>query len=114
MILREACLEAFEKEKKLDISATNAKNRLKWCLVHCDWTLDDWKRVIWSDVTKTNRFITSDGLVWSWVRGGEQLRRKYVKATRKHGGGSIMFRSTISYAEVGWICKIDRIINRYL
>lgn len=111
--LREAGLEAFEKEKKPDISTTNAKNRLEWCLAHRDWTSDDWKRVIWSDETKINRF-NSDGRVWSWIRDGEQLQPKHVKATRKHGGGGIMFWSAISYAGVGWICKIDGIMDRYV
>ena len=39
--LREAGLEAFEKEKKPDISTTNAKNRLEWCLAHRNRTSDD-------------------------------------------------------------------------
>ena len=25
--------------------------RLKWCLDHKDWTLEDWENVIWTDET---------------------------------------------------------------
>ncbi|KAG0891804.1 hypothetical protein G6F33_014058 [Rhizopus arrhizus] len=45
--LRKAGLGAIEKPKKPLLSAKNIRNRLSWCISHKDWTVDDWKRVIW-------------------------------------------------------------------
>ncbi|KAG0964061.1 hypothetical protein G6F57_022231 [Rhizopus arrhizus] len=75
-------------------------------MAHKDWTVDDWKRVIWSNETKINRF-NSDGCTWAWIRSGGSLKSHHVKMTVKHGGGNIMLWSAITYAGVGWMCKIN-------
>jgi transposase len=111
--LRGAGLGAMAKPRKPLISAKNARKRLAWCKAHADWTVDDWRRVVWSDETKINRF-NSDGRVWAWIRDGESLKPKYVKVTVKHGGGSIMLWSAITYAGVGWLCKIDGNMDKEL
>ena len=75
--------------------------------------MDDWKRVIWSDETKINRFHF-DGREWVWIRANENLQNRHCKLTVKHDGGGIMFWSAISYAGVGWICKINGNMDQYL
>ncbi|KAG1167521.1 hypothetical protein G6F70_009398 [Rhizopus microsporus] len=77
------------------------------------WTIEDWRRVIWSDETKINRF-NSDGRAWAWVRDGSSLQPKQVKQTVKHGGGSVMVWSAISVAGPGWLCKIDTTMDKEL
>ncbi|KAG0927047.1 hypothetical protein G6F32_013005 [Rhizopus arrhizus] len=111
--LRKAGLGAIEKPKKPLLSAKNIRNRLSWCMAHKDWTIDDWKRVIWSDETKINRF-NSDGRTWAWIRSGESLKSHHVKTTVKHGGGSIMLWSAITYNGVGWMCKINGNMDKEL
>ncbi|KAG0973112.1 hypothetical protein G6F29_013042 [Rhizopus arrhizus] len=80
-------------------------------MAHKDWTVDDWKRVIWSDETKINRF-NSDRRTWAWIRSGESLKYHHVKMTVKRGGGNIMLWSAITYTGVGWMCKIN--VKEYL
>jgi len=58
-------------------SEKNRKDRLAFAKSHKDWTVEDWKTVIFSDETKINRF-GSDGQKWTWFRG-----RKF--ATEKCG-----------------------------
>ena len=89
------------------------RNRLSWCITHKDWTVDDWKRVIWSDETKINRF-NSDERTWAWIRSRESLKSHHVKMTVKHGGGSITLWSAITYAGVGWMCKINGNMDKEL
>ena len=112
-VLRKAGLGAIEKQPKTLLSVKNIKKRLEWCREHKDWTVDDWKRVIWTDKTKINRF-NSDGRQWAWIRSGEQLQNHHVKLTVKHGGGSIMLWSAITYAGVGWVCKISGNMDKTL
>ena len=111
--LRVAGLGSMEKPKKTLLSKANVKKRLAWCKKYRDWTVDDWKRVIWTDETKINRF-NSDGRQWAWIRSGERLQNHHVKLTVKHGGGSIMLWSAITYAGVGWMCKIDGNMDKTL
>src|SRR6478735_1528816 len=111
--LHKAGLSAIEKPKKPLLSAKNIRKRLSWCMAHKDWTIDDWKRVIWSDETKINRF-NSDGRTWAWIRSGESLKSHHVKMAVKHGAGSIMLWSAITYAGVGWMCKINGNMDKEL
>jgi uncharacterized protein (DUF2267 family) len=48
------------------------------------------------------------------LRDGEQLQPKHVKVTVKHGGGSIMIWSALTYAGTGWMCKIDGNMDKTL
>lgn len=53
-ILRAMKLCGFRKTKptrKPGLTATMRAARLAFCLAHAHWTLEDWKRVIWSDET---------------------------------------------------------------
>jgi hypothetical protein len=53
--------------------------------------VDDWKRVIWSDETKINRF-GSDGREWIWKQKGERLIEREVQGTVKFGGETSWYR----------------------
>lgn len=39
---------------KPGLTDANKAKRLAWCWRHRDWTLEDWKRVIWTDETSVN------------------------------------------------------------
>jgi transposase len=50
------CLKAFgfrktKPTRKPGLTKKMKKARLAWCERHKDWTLDDWKRVMWTDET---------------------------------------------------------------
>ena len=63
--------------------------RLAFALKYQHQTVEDWKRVIWSDETKINR-IGSDGQEYVWKKKGKGLIAREVKGTVKFGGGSLM------------------------
>ncbi|KAG0755859.1 hypothetical protein G6F22_020473 [Rhizopus arrhizus] len=60
--LRRSGLTSFLKPQKPLLSEVNRRKRLDWALDHVDWTIEDWKRVIWSDETKVNRFGSDEGM----------------------------------------------------
>jgi hypothetical protein len=111
--LKEAGLVSFVKPKKPLLSAKNVKARLAFAKSHLGWTLDDWKRVIWSDETKISRF-GSDGRHYSWKRITEKLHPKHVKQVVKHGGKSLMVWGCITYDGPGYMTKIDSILDKDL
>ena len=59
-VLRKDLFKAVVKNKKPFLSATHRKKWFNFALKDKEWTVEDWKRVIWSDGTKINR-IVSDG-----------------------------------------------------
>ena len=65
--LRMEGLEAALKEMKPKLPPQDVKKRLEFAIAHRDWTVADYKRVLWFDETKIDRFC-SDGLSWCWVR----------------------------------------------
>ena len=50
-------------EKPL-VSPANRKKRLDWALEHEEWTVQHFKRVLWSDETTIRLFLGSPGCVW--------------------------------------------------
>ena len=49
--LRRRGYKPVKPTKKPGFTEANKITRLKWCLDHEHWTLDDWKKVIWSNET---------------------------------------------------------------
>jgi transposase len=104
--LKEAGLKAVVKKKKPLLKPRHRKERLDFAEAHLDWTVDDWKRVIWSDETKINR-LGSDGRKWVYKRHGEALSDRLVEGTLKFGGGSVMVWGCMLWEGVGFAAKID-------
>jgi len=111
--LEEAGMSSAEKQKKPKLSPKNIKARLSFAKTHKDWTIDDWRRVVWSDETKINRFC-SDGRSWYWKRDGESQQERHVSQTVKHGGGSIKIWGCMTVQGPGYMCKIDGNMDQHL
>jgi len=76
------------------------KARLKWAQEHLEWTVEDWKKVIWSDETKINR-LGSDGPGMKWVDTEENgLEKHNVTGTVKFGGGNVMIWGCMTWQGV--------------
>ena len=99
-------MTAVVKKKRPRLLARHRKKRLDFTLSHKDWTVEDWKRVVWSDETKINR-LGSDGRKWVWKKAGEGLSDRLVEGTVKFGGGSLMMWGCMLWDGVGYACKID-------
>lgn len=109
-VLHAADLHGRAKQKKPLLSKRHRRRRLDFALAHRDWTEDDWKRVIFSDETKINR-MGSDGKRYCWKRPGEELSKRTVQPTVKHGGGSTMVWGSMTVQGVGRMCFINGIMD---
>lgn len=87
--LHNAGWHAFQKPKLLPLTKMRKQVRFEFAKTHRSWTVDDWKRVVFSDETKINR-LGSDGAQWTWKATDAELRAHNVEHLYKHGGGSIM------------------------
>ena len=61
--LKEAVLYSATKTKVLMLKQQQHQKQLKFAQYHENWTVEDWKSVLWSDETKINR-IGSDRKVY--------------------------------------------------
>jgi hypothetical protein len=96
--------------RKPFISAKNRQRRLQWARDHANWTVQDWKKVVWSDESKFSR-TGSDGRLYIRRRIGEEFDPRCTTATVKHGGGSVMVWAAFSTNGAGPITRIEGIMD---
>src|SRR5258708_39039677 len=87
--LKKTGLKAVVKAKRPALSQCHCRERLDFAKSHQHWTVEVWKRVIWSDETKINR-LGSDGRKWVWKKKGGGLSDRLVEGTLKFRGGHVM------------------------
>jgi len=104
--LKKSGMKAVVKSKYPLLSTKHCKAHLDFAIAHKDWTIEDWKKVIWSDETKINR-LGSDGCKWMWKKPGEGLSDRLVQETVKFGEGSVMVWGCMTWQGVGYAAKID-------
>ena len=104
--LKDTGMKAVVKKKRPLLLKRHRKACMDFALAHKDWTIEDWKKVVWSDETKINR-LGSDGRQWVWKKAGESLSDRVVEGTVKFGGGSLMMWGCMMWEGVGYACKID-------
>ena len=92
--------------KKPLISLSNRLKRLSWCKAKGKWTLQKWRRVIWSDEKKFNLF-SSDGKQYVWREVHKKLNVACQTPTIKFGGGSVMIWSCFSWYGKGPLVVVD-------
>lgn len=104
-VLKDAGLKAKKKQKKPRLLLRHRQERLEFARKYQHWTAEDWRRVVWSDETKINRF-GSDGVNWMWMKTSGSIENAAVHPTVKFGGGSLMFWGCMTSSGVGQACKI--------
>ena len=104
--LEKAGMKAMVKSKHHLLFSRYRKAHRDFACVHKDWTIEDWKKIIWSNETKIN-CLWSDGCKWAWKRAGEGLSNRLVDETLKFGGGSLMMWGCMTWEGVGFAIKID-------
>ncbi|CAJ0968398.1 unnamed protein product [Ranitomeya imitator] len=67
----------------------NKQKRLVWAKEHKEWTLDQWKSVLWFDESKFDIF-GSNHRVFVRCRKGERMDSTCLVPTVKHGGGGVI------------------------
>ena len=65
---------------------------MQWCKARPHWTLEQWRRLSWSD---ESRFYIwqSDGRVWVWPLQGERYLSDCIVSSVKFCGGGSWFKS---------------------
>ncbi|KAG5743841.1 hypothetical protein H9Q70_013451 [Fusarium xylarioides] len=107
--------EGYRKTKptrKPGLTAAMRKERLEWCLAHQDWTLEDWKAVIWSDETSVI-LLQRRGGYRIWRKADERVLRSCIRERWK-GSSEFMFWGAFSYDKKAEAQKAINKINAEL
>ena len=104
--LKNAGMKAVVRCKCPLLSTKHCKAHLDFAYAHKDSTVDDWKKVVWSDETTTN-YLGSGGCKWAWKKAGEEFSDRLIKGTIKFGSGSVMMWGCIAWKGVSFSTKID-------
>ncbi|KAL5610520.1 hypothetical protein FOBRF1_006637 [Fusarium oxysporum] len=101
-VLRFLKISGYKKTKptrKPGLTAAMRKERLAWCIAHKDWTLEDWKNVIWSDETSVV-LLHRRGSYRVWRLPKERFLRSCIRERWK-GSSEFMFWAAFSYDKKG-------------
>ena len=113
--LDHAGLHSYRAAKKPFISAKNRKARLEFAKTHKNWTIDQWKRVLWSDESKFN-LRGSDGKKTVRRPTGKRLDPRFTVGTVKHGGGKglMVWGCFSGFSGLGPLHRIDKIMDQFI
>jgi transposase len=98
--------------KKPFISKINARRRVMWCRSRRNWTVKEWKRVIWSDECSIQLWQGSRATRVRRMRS-ERLNLDCLAPTVKHGRGKLMIWACFSWDRLGPIKVIKGSVDRY-
>jgi len=98
-ILHKYGLNNVKPTRKPGLNPIQRKARLQFCLLHQHWTLEDWKRVIWSDETSVI-LGQRRGSVRLWRDSGEAYHHTAIRHRWK-GFSEFMFWGCFSWDKKG-------------
>lgn len=99
--------------KKPLVSERNRAARLAFARRHLNWTVNDWKKVLFSDETRYKIF-NSDGMRRVRRPINTRFNPKYVTPTIKHGKGSVFLWGCFSWNGIGPIHFINDTMDRFV
>lgn len=84
----------------------NRGKRLQWARSHRNWSLDDWKQVLWSDESKFEVFGQNRRV---YVRRSktEKMIPDCILPTVKQGHSSVLVWGCFSFAGTGDLCRVQ-------
>ena len=109
--LEQEGFKAYVKYKKPELTEDQKLKRFKFAQEHLNWTIKQWRNVMFSDETIISR-VGSFGKSFYYKRPKDKtIKAHYIKETKQGGGGKIMIWGCITYYGVGDACwfqeKID-------
>lgn len=108
--LHEQGLRVKKKRKKPYMTEEQKRARLAWAKEHWRWTIERWRRILWSDESPFTVWPSPKcGKVWVHDRVG--LDPRQIEETKKHGSGHITVWGCFSASGIGTLRRMRGKIN---
>ena len=99
-------MEIYVAAEKPGVHSENVAARLEWALRYKDWTIEDWKHVIWCD--ESSLWVGVNPHRQRVIRPvGQRLNRKYVKKTFKSAQVKVMVWACFTGERLGPLIICD-------
>lgn len=106
-IMNQEGLKGYKQQRKPDLTKTQRQNRFNFAKEHLNWTVEDWKRVMFSDETIISR-VGSFGPKSYYKRPeNKTIQPHHIMKTKQGGGGKIMIWGCMTYYGAGDACWIQ-------
>ena len=102
-------IKSYWAKKKPFISEKNKQRRLKWAKSHREWSLEDWRRVIWSD--ESPFMLRYQGKKWVLRCYNQRYENMFMQGTIKHDK-KINVWGCFAYHGVGHLHLVDGIMDQ--
>ena len=102
--LSETGVNARRPRKNPLLTENHRRLRLGWATTHTQWTLDDWKSVLFTDESKVS--IGNDGALYVWRRKGEEFLPECCDRTVQHAA-SVMVWGSMYWHGLGSLVKLE-------
>lgn len=99
-------VRAYIQQKRTNLKPNHKRDRLKFAREHIHWTVDDWKRVMFSDESIISRIGPFGRKYYYSDREHKRLLPHQVQPTEQGGGGKIMVWGCITYSGPGDLSRI--------
>ena len=105
-ILNRAGYNGYVATKKPLLTEANKQKRLAWAEKHKNWTVEDWKKVCWSDESNITLYQTT-GHTRVWRKANERMDPHCVQMTAKRNSGHVMVWGTFCGEEVAPLYRCE-------
>ncbi len=92
------------------LSAKNRKRRIQFAQAHQNWTIEDWKNVVWSDESRFLLWL-SDGRVRIWCKEHEIKDPSCLFSMVQAAGGGVMVWGIFSWHTLSPLVPIKHRLN---
>jgi transposase len=105
-MLHEAGLHVRHTIPKSLLTDAHKRNRLEWALRHRDWSVEDWKAVVFSgeSIIRARRMNTRE---LKWIRAGIPLDPRLIVPVVQGGGAKVMVWACISRHGFHDLARLD-------
>lgn len=98
-------------KKKTYLRLANKNKRLRWAKEHRHWTLEYWKKVLWTDESKFEIF-GSNRRTFVRRRTNEKMLEQCILSSVKHGGGSTMDWGCFRGGKIGDLYRVEKTLRK--
>nr|KAF6330375.1 hypothetical protein mMyoMyo1_012365 [Myotis myotis] len=92
------------------LSAVTKIKRLQFSQEHKDWTVEHWKKVMWSDESRF-QLHHADSRVRIWQKQHESMHPTCMSTSLQAGGGSVMVWGMFSWHDLGPLIRVEQRLN---